>query len=48
MTLLGVKPSTKDVDFMVPDQAEYKYLIGRLQQVGYNQVTGNGWKRNGE
>ena len=27
MTLLGVKPSTKDVDFMVPNIMEYEYLI---------------------
>jgi len=27
LTLLGIKPSTKDVDFMVPIEREYKYLI---------------------
>ena len=48
MTLLGVKPSTKDVDFMIPSLREYGYLIGRLQELGYQPVTGNGWKRDGE
>jgi len=48
MTLLGVKPSTKDVEFMIPDLREYRYFIGRLQELGYEQVTGNGWKRDGE
>jgi hypothetical protein len=28
MTLLGVKPSTKDVDFMTPDLQEYAYSSG--------------------
>lgn len=45
MTLLGVKPSTKDVDFMVPVPAEYKYLIKTLQDLGYERVTGSGWRR---
>ena len=27
LTLLDVKPSTKDVDFMVPQKREYNYLI---------------------
>jgi len=48
MTLLGVKPSTKDIDFMIPNLREYTYLIGRLQELGYKQVTGSGWKRDGE
>ena len=48
MTLLGIKPSTKNVDFMIPDLREYRNLIGRLQKLGYEQVTSSGWKRNGE
>jgi hypothetical protein len=27
MTVLGVKPSTKDIDFMVPEIKEYSYLV---------------------
>lgn len=45
MTLMGVKPSTKDVDFMVPVIAEYAYLLKTLEQLGYRQVTGHGWQR---
>ena len=48
MTLLGVKPSTKDVDFMAPREAEYHYLIKPLKALGYTQTTGSGWMRRGE
>lgn len=48
MTLLGVKPSTKDVDFMVPNIDEYAYLVRQLKALGYQQVTGAGWRRPGE
>ena len=48
MTLLGIKPSTKDVDFMVPKINEYEYLIKQLSALGYKQVTGSGWERSGE
>lgn len=30
MTLLGIRDSTKDIDLIVPDTKEYKYLIGML------------------
>lgn len=48
MTLLGVKPSTKDVDFMAPKVNEHDYLVKQLAALGYNQVTGTGWQRKGE
>ena len=48
MTLLGVKDSTKDIDFMVPNESEYRYLISILKQLEYVQTTGSGWKREGE
>lgn len=44
MTLCGVKASTKDVDFMVPVEQEYKYLIKTLKKVGYRPVSGSGWQ----
>jgi len=47
MTLLGVKDSTKDVDFMVPEENEYKYLIKMLENLNYKQVTGSGWAKGG-
>jgi hypothetical protein len=48
LTLLGIKNSTKDVDFIVPMVPEYKYLVKILQDLGYNQASGYGWKKQGE
>jgi hypothetical protein len=48
ITLMGVKPSTKDVDFMVPEDSEHAYLTKQLKALGYNRVTGSGWERIGE
>ena len=48
MTLLGIKASTKDVDFMVPDIKEYNYLIKQLPTMGYVRVTSSGWRRQRE
>lgn len=48
MTLLGIKASTKDVDFMVPDIGEYNYLTKQLPAMGYKQTNGPGWQRKGE
>ncbi len=45
LTLLGVKPSTKDVDFIVPVEKEHDYLIEVLQKVGYGLKTGSGWSK---
>ena len=45
LTLLGVKASTKDIDLMVPDIDEYKYLLGVLKQLGYKPASGWGWAR---
>lgn len=48
MTLLGVKASTKDVDFMVPNIKEYNYLLKQLPIMGYRESNGPGWQRKGE
>ena len=48
MTLIGVKPSTKDVDFMVPKVREHDYLMKQLKALGYKEAAGSGWKREGE
>lgn len=48
MTLMDVKPSTKDVDFMVPVISEHKYLIKTLGELGYSRKTGSGWGKKGE
>jgi len=43
MTLLNVKDSTKDIDLIVPNENEHKYLINILKQLGYKPATGLGW-----
>lgn len=48
MTLHGVKPSTKDVDFMVPRKQEWSYLTKQLAQLGYGSTTQYGWEKTGE
>ncbi len=48
LTLLGYKESTKDVDFMVPVEAEYDRLIDFLQKAGYKQASNSGWMYPGE
>jgi len=48
LTLLDVKDSTKDVDFMVPMAGEYNYLISAIKEMGYYPITGWGWQREGE
>jgi len=45
LTLLGIKASTKDLDLLIPNLDEYKYLIGILKQLGYKAATGWGWSR---
>jgi hypothetical protein len=48
LTLMDIKPSTKDVDFMVPVEREYRYLIRILKDLGYQQKAGSGWQKKGE
>jgi len=48
LTLMDIKPSTKDVDFMVPVEPEYRYLIKILKDLGYRQKTGSGWQKKGD
>ena len=48
LTLMDVKPSTKDVDFIVPIEPEYRYLIRTLKDLGYRQKTGSGWQKKRE
>ena len=45
LTLLEVKPSTKDVDLIVPHADEHKYLVDILKQLGYRPASGSGWAR---
>jgi len=45
LTLLDVKPSTKDIDLLVPVVEECGYLIKTLKDLGYNSASGAGWAR---
>jgi hypothetical protein len=45
LTLLNIKPSTKDVDLLVPNANEYSYLIKILEQLGYRSASDSGWAR---
>jgi hypothetical protein len=45
LTLLGVKASTKDIDFIVPVIAEWENLINILKKLGYKSASGWGWSR---
>jgi hypothetical protein len=47
LTLQDLKESTKDVDFLVPDEDEYKAVLSTIQKLNYRQVTGSGWARDG-
>ena len=48
LTLMDIKPSTKDVDFIIPIEPEYRYLIKTLKDLGYKQQTGSGWNKSGD
>lgn len=45
LTLLGYKESTKDVDFLVPNEKEYHRLVTFLKGAGYHPLTQYGWRR---
>jgi len=40
MTLLDIKDSTKDIDFVVPKENEYKRMMKFLKEAGYRDVSG--------
>lgn len=48
LTLLDIKASTKDIDFMVPDPKEYSYLTKVLSDIGYKQLNPARWKKENE
>lgn len=45
LTLLDVKPSTKDIDLLVPVVEEHSYLMKILKDLGYKSASGAGWAR---
>jgi hypothetical protein len=45
LTLIGIKESTKDIDLLIPEKDEYKYLVRVLKDLGYERKTAAGWAR---
>jgi hypothetical protein len=45
LTLLDLKESTKDIDFLIPDPNEYRYLIKIMMDLGYERTTGTGLQK---
>ena len=45
LTLMTIKESTKDIDLIIPEESEYRYLIRILKDLGYKQVTQYGWRK---
>ena len=45
LTLLDIKESTKDVDFLIPETKEYTYLVKTIIELGYERITGTGWQK---
>ena len=48
LTIIGVKDSTKDIDFIVPVRKEYDYLVKILKQLGYELSSGFALQRKQE
>lgn len=47
MTLLDIKESTKDIDFIVPVEREHAYLVKALKSLGYKERSGSGFTKDG-
>lgn len=45
LTLQDLKDSTKDADFLVPDDDEYKALLSTLKKLRYRPASGSGWAK---
>jgi len=45
LTLMIIKDSTKDIDLIVPEEGEYEYLVKKLIDLGYKQVTQYGLQK---
>lgn len=45
LTIQDLKESTKDVDFLVPEDEAYIALVQTIRRLGYRQATGSGWAR---
>ena len=45
MTFINIKASTKDIDFLIPEPKEYRYLVNTIIDLGYERKTGTGWQK---
>lgn len=45
MTLINIKASTKDIDLLIPEPKEYKYLVNTIIDLGYERKAGTGWQK---
>ena len=45
ITLMNLKESTRDIDFIIPKEKEYRYLVKVLENLGYKMTTGTGWQK---
>ncbi len=43
MTLLGIKESTVDIDFLIPEDDEYIDLVYMLDETGYKKIYSTRW-----
>jgi hypothetical protein len=48
LTLLDLKASTKDIDFIVPEEKEYAYLLRALKTRGYEAASTYGVMKKGD
>jgi hypothetical protein len=44
LTLQGYKVTTKDVDFLVPDDDDLREILRTIQDLGYVRATGHGYR----
>ena len=45
LTIQDLKESTKDVDFLVPDDDEYRALVSTIKKLNYREASGRGWAK---
>lgn len=48
LTLYGHKESTRDVDFLIPDPAQYDHLVKTLKRMGYISSGGHRYQHHRE
>lgn len=44
LTILGIKPSTLDIDINIDSHEEYSYVCSIFEQIGFKQIGGIRWQ----